>query len=256
MTRRFFRDSAIYAIPAVLTNGISFFLFPFYAHRFTRHEYGVFDLLTLANMLVGWTVAFEIYQGVGRFTVGEADRARVRAYASTGMWFAIGAYGLFAVVSEALATPSRRFCSAKPLRVSPISRLRGWRSAVSSRSRWRNSAGSCCPGPMPVGTVILAVTSVVCSAVLASAWVWGSNAILGQLAGLSVAFAYTMSATWGTFGFQFDVRKCREMLAFSVPLVPSTVGVFLNLYADRLVIQHTTSVADVGLYGVGYRIAR
>ncbi len=37
-------------------------------------------------------------------------------------------------------------------------------------------------------------------------------------------------------------------------MVPASIGLFLNLYADRLVIQHERSLADVGLYGVGYRL--
>jgi O-antigen/teichoic acid export membrane protein len=38
-------------------------------------------------------------------------------------------------------------------------------------------------------------------------------------------------------------------------LVPSSIGVFLNGFADRLVLQHTRSLADVGVYGVAFRIA-
>ena len=61
MVRRFFRDSAIYLVPSVLSSGMSFAMFPFYAHNFSPREYGIFDLLTLTAMLVGWTVALEIY---------------------------------------------------------------------------------------------------------------------------------------------------------------------------------------------------
>jgi hypothetical protein len=42
------------------------------------------------------------------------------------------------------------------------------------------------------------------------------------------------------------------MIRFSLPLVPSGMGVFLNAYADRVVIQRTRSLADLGIYGVGF----
>jgi O-antigen/teichoic acid export membrane protein len=87
MVRRFFRDSAIYIVPTILSTGMSFVMFPFYAHHFSPRQYGVFDLLTLTAMLVGWTVALEIYQGVGVYVSGEKDPRRVRGYASTALWF-------------------------------------------------------------------------------------------------------------------------------------------------------------------------
>jgi O-antigen/teichoic acid export membrane protein len=40
-----------------------------------------------------------------------------------------------------------------------------------------------------------------------------------------------------------------------VPLIPGSVGVFLNAYADRLAIRSRLGVADVGVYGAGYRLA-
>ena len=114
MVRRFFRDSAIYVVPTILTTGMSFVMFPFYAHHFTPRQYGIFDLLTLTAMLVGWTVALEIYQGVGVYVGGEKDERRVRAYASTALWFAVAAYAAFAVLAELFA--SRNLASATRLR--------------------------------------------------------------------------------------------------------------------------------------------
>ena len=53
MVRSFFRDSAIYVLPSALSSGMSFFLFPFYAHHSTASEYDLFDLVMLGSMLVG-----------------------------------------------------------------------------------------------------------------------------------------------------------------------------------------------------------
>ena len=89
MVKAFFRDSLIYLIPAGLTQGLGFVTFPLYAHHFTPRQYGVLDLLIIAGMLVGWTVALEIYQGVGRFVAGEQDLELARSYSSTGLWFAV-----------------------------------------------------------------------------------------------------------------------------------------------------------------------
>jgi O-antigen/teichoic acid export membrane protein len=257
VVRRFFRDSAIYAIPAALSFGMSFFTFPLYAHHFTPREYGLLDLLTLAAMLVGWTVALEIYQAVGRFVSGEKDIMRAQSYASTALWFSAGAYTLFAVAAELFATPISHVMLGPGVRVSLLRVgvlymcLGGFLAIPQAQLRWQLR-----PASFAIASVINAVFSVAASAVLVFAVHLGvEGAILGSLIGSCISLVYVLIATRGTFHLHFDVAKCKEMLAYSAPLVPSSVGVFLNLYADRLVIQHMRSLSDVGLYGVGYRLA-
>lgn len=257
MVRRFFRDSAIYVIPAALSSGMSFFMFPLYAHYFTPRQYGVLDLLMLTGMLVGWTVALEIYQAVGRYVAGERDVAVASSYASTALWFATGAYAAFAVAVELFATPISKILlgpgvTVSILRVSVASMcVQGLLAIAAAQLRWQLR-----PAAFAVGSVINALFTVTASALLVfDAHLGVEGAILGQLIGSCTALGYVLVMTRGTFRPHFDFHRCREMLAYSIPLVPSSIGVFLNLYADRLVIQHMRSLADVGLYGVGYRLA-
>ncbi len=257
MVRRFFRDSAIYALPAALSSGISFFLFPFYAHHFTASQYGAFDLLILTGTLVGWTVALEIYQAVGRYTGGEPDVARVRSYASTALWFATGAYAAFAIVVELFATPISHILLGTGVKVSLLRVASAWMcvqgllAIAQAQLRWQLR-----PAAFATASVINAIITALTSVVLVfGAQLDVEGAILGQLTGSAVALGYVLIATRGTFRLHFDVRKWRQMVAYSAPLVPASAGLFLNLYADRMVIQHMRSLSDVGVYGVGYRLA-
>ncbi len=45
------------------------------------------------------------------------------------------------------------------------------------------------------------------------------------------------------------------MLAYSLPLVPSSMTVFVASYIDRIAIKQFMTMSDVGLYGVGYRLS-
>ena len=45
------------------------------------------------------------------------------------------------------------------------------------------------------------------------------------------------------------------MLRFSLPLVPSSLGVVAALYIDRIAVKQMLSLTDLGIFGVGYRIA-
>jgi O-antigen/teichoic acid export membrane protein len=81
------------------------------------------------------------------------------------------------------------------------------------------------------------------------------GALIGQLAGAIAAALALLVLSRRAYALRFDRRKLRVMLAFSLPLVPSSVGVFLNGFADRIVLQHARSLTDVGIYGVAFRIA-
>jgi O-antigen/teichoic acid export membrane protein len=49
--------------------------------------------------------------------------------------------------------------------------------------------------------------------------------------------------------------RLKEMLMFSIPLVPSGIAVFISSYIDRMMLNHYMSLQEVGLYGVGFRLA-
>ena len=257
MVKQFFRDSLVYLIPAGLSQGLAFVTFPLYAHHFTPQQYGVLDLLILAGMLIGWTVALEIYQAVGRFVAGEKNLDLARTYSSTGLWYAVASYGVFLAFSEGLAVPISHLLLGPTTSVTllrfalPLMCLQGLVALVQAQLRWQLR-----PIAFAIGSVLLTVCTLVSSIVLVfGAGLELEGAILGQLVGMCVCLAYSLAATRGTFGFRFDWAKLKEMISFSAPLVLSSVGVFLNLYADRLVIQHTRSIQELGIYGVGYRLA-
>jgi O-antigen/teichoic acid export membrane protein len=74
---------------------------------------------------------------------------------------------------------------------------------------------------------------------------------VGATAGAIVAFAFSRSL----YMFRFDWDRLKRMLAFSIPLIPASIGVFLNAYADRIAIRTRLGVTEVGVYGAGYRLS-
>src|SRR5690606_17645908 len=53
----------------------------------------------------------------------------------------------------------------------------------------------------------------------------------------------------------FNVTILKKMLIFSLPLVPSSIAIFFNLYLDRLIIKSQLGLDAVGLYAVAYKFA-
>ena len=223
-------------------------LFPFLAHHFSPRQYGTLDILTLVAILANLTVALEVNQGLGRYFMTPPEE-RVD-YASTALLFTIGAYTVFAAIALPLAVPLTHALLAP----ASILRSREWRSSGSG------SPGSCiwprisCAGAMrPRAYGLVAVTTAAVTAIATVVLVLGfgvsASAGIGQLAGALAAGALLFVLSRGAYAPRFDRRKLGAMLAFSLPLVPSSIGVFLNGFADRLVLQHSRSLTDVGIYG-------
>lgn len=256
MVRSFFAHGSTYALAGVLSQGIAFLLFPFFAHVFDPHDYGVIDLLGILMTLVNLTIALEISQGLGRHFVEVADEERV-AYASTALWFSAAVYTVFALLGFALAEPLTDALLGPGVDPATM-RVAVWGIwfagllyLMQDTLRWDLR-----PRAFAIVSVLTAAVVTASSAVYVLALDWGvTGAIAGQLTGFATGAALALALGRRRFALRFDAAKWREMVSYSLPLVPASIGVFLNGYADRIAIQSRLSLADVGLYGVGYRLS-
>ena len=55
--------------------------------------------------------------------------------------------------------------------------------------------------------------------------------------------------------FTFDTRELRVMLAYGLPLVPLSASTWIIQLVDRFFLLHYASKAEVGVYGLGVRLA-
>jgi O-antigen/teichoic acid export membrane protein len=257
MGSRFFKESAIYAIGGLLSQGIPFLLFPFLAHVFSPRDYGAIDILALVATLASFTIALEINQGLGREISELEDRALWREYASTALIFTAVMYTAFAAIAMIFATSITHALlerSTDPWLVR-VEILVIWVTGVvyvaQDQLRWHRRAGA-----YVLTSLALATGATLTTGMLVLGFGVGViAALIGQLAGAVCAGLVLVAVSRDNYRFCFDRGKCAEMLRYSLPLVLSSVGVFLNSFGDRIAIQHGRSLAAVGVYGVGFRIA-
>lgn len=256
MIPRFLTDSAVYALPALVTRGVALLLFPLFARVFSPADYGIIDIVTAVSVLAGFTVALEIAQGLGRLYVDAGEEAKT-AYASTALWFTIVAFGVFAAVCVVLADPLTDLVLGHEVRpsimivVAFVIWATGVQYLLQSQLRWQLR-------PKAVATTSLA-SAAVTFGVSATLVLGTGSGVIGvfyaQLAGACTGIAIAAALSRGSYTLRFDSSRLAEMLRYSVPLVPASVGVFAGAYADRLVIKSSMTLADVGLYGAGFRVA-
>jgi O-antigen/teichoic acid export membrane protein len=255
--RRFLRDSAIYGLSAVIGRGLNLLFVPFYTRVLTPSDYGIFDIATVFLSFVSLTVALEISQALARFLPdAERDEERI-SIASTALLFTLASYAVFAVVAFVAAEPIGQllFADEAPPGFMTIvivaALVSGVFYLVLNQLRWQ-----LLPIQYAVANLVFAVVSIALTVVLVLALRMGvSGVVIGQvggtLAGLAVAWRYASPL----YRLQLDTTLLGQMLAFSLPLVPSSIGVFVTLYIDRIAIRSLMTFTDVGLFGIGFRVA-
>jgi O-antigen/teichoic acid export membrane protein len=251
------RDSVVYAVPTIVSRGMAFVLLPLYTRVLSPADYGSLDLLLVFASLVNLTVALEVSQAVARFYGTEPDEAKRIAYASTAWWFTLGCYTAFLVAAflgaeQLSALLLRRDGLQLPFQIG-IAYIwaNGLLYLAQNQFRWELRSRSYAITSLLATTVTAAV-----GVALAYRLEWGlSGLLVGMLAGSLVGTVFAVSRLRRSFTLRFDARALREMLAFSTPLVPASIAVFVSSYVDRIMIGYLIDVEAVGLYGIGFRFA-
>lgn len=257
MLRQFFKDSAVYGAASVLVRSASLLLVPLYTRVLVPDDYGVIDLLTIATSLIAVTVALEIAQAVARFFPEATDVRQRVGYASTSLWFSIVAYSLVLVGSVVLADPLSAWLLGTDGRagVFRVAMAATWFTGifylVQSQLRY-----SLQPRQYVVSSVVFSLTSLATSVLFVLVLGQGVVGVFyGQVAGGIVGLAVALRASGDVYRLEFDRVKLAQMLHFSIPLIPSSIGVMVALYVDRIAINELMTIRDVGLFGVGYRLS-
>jgi len=252
-----FRDGALYAVAGALGQAIGFILFPFLAHVFEPSDFGVVDLVVVITTIVNLTVALEVSQGLGRHFADAPTFAAKRAYASSAFTFSLLCYTGFCTLVVLLAAPLTDLLLGDDvdpgvMRVAAAAMFfNGLSYMAMDLLRWQLR-----PRAFALATVGMMVGLTSSTAIYVLVLDWGvEGAIAGQVTGYIVGGTIAFTASRHLFRLHIDRARLHEMLAYSLPLVPASTGVFFNGYADRLAIQARMTLGDVGLYGVGYRLS-
>lgn len=257
MLKAFLRDGAVYGIAKLMTGGIALIALPIYTHALVPADYGVVDLLTTVASVAHVTVALEIAQGLARYAMAPESAGIRDRYASTALWFTLAAYSLFVAIAVPFARPISASLAGSPEHANTV--------RVASLVIWTTGTFNLLQNllryqrrtlPYALASVVFSATSLGVTSLLLLVFRAGLVAVfIGQLAAGLLSVGVALIFLRDTLRATFDRELCRKMLAFSVPLVPSGLGVMLCLYVDRYAVMRLLSVADVGLYGVAFRLA-
>ncbi len=257
MIRQFFKDSFLYGLASIIVQGIPILILPVYVRLLPPSDYGAMEIILIFAALINLTVALEINQGFARHYPDAKTTEEEREYASTALWFTAAAYGLFVCVALMGLRPLTALILHSPVWEQTISvavvamGVNGVYLSLQNQLRWQLK-------PMAYMTASM---TYVCLSVAIGIWIivryhTGVVGIFyGQIMGAVAAGCCAWFMGRNNYRFFFKWAKCKEMLAFSLPLIPSSISVMIAAYVDRIAIQNMMTLNDVGVYSVGFRVA-
>ena len=223
----------------------------------TPADYGALAMLTLAANLGALIVPLQISQGLARHYGAAATEEEKRAYASSAWWFTLAAQLLFLLfglvvagwgTEQLLGDAGYRPIFRVALLVMVLNSLFFF---VQSQFRWAFRRGE-----FVAVTLVYSVLTLLLSLGFALTWTDPlRGVIVGQASGGAVAVAWGAWRLRRTIFGRFNAALTRQLLAFSLPLVPAALSVSLMLYANRIVLNDIGGLEDVAVLSLASQIA-
>ncbi|MDF1544059.1 MAG: oligosaccharide flippase family protein [bacterium] len=256
--KRLISESSVYGLSTTLTRVTGVLLIPVYTRLFAPDEYGVIALLTSMLALFTTFLVLGLDNASARWYYDDEDITRRKNIISSWFWcqfsLSLIACGLLFISAERLSlllfdtdlyTELIRLISLS-LPLASFFKVCGNLLRYQRRA-WTSSAFHFADSLITIGIIILMVVF----------WKMGLRGIyLARLtaAGFTAVVAIALLKGWLS-PFCFSFGRLKEMLRFSLPLVPAGLAIWVRMSSDRFIIQLFQSQSEVGLYTVAFQVA-
>lgn len=248
------KHSIVYGFGSLLSRLLGFILLPIYTRYLTPADYGVFSLLVITGTVV--SIITQLGLGSALFREVIYQGSDERAVQSTALYFLVGESVLvFSIViffSHHLSglifnTQSYSYL----LRLIFLTKLLSSINII-VMARLRIREQSLLYSLLSIATFLVgAILNIYFIVVL-------KRGIEGLItAGLILSAIFCVVYFVLLFKNQrltFSIEILRRLLSFGVPLVPFGLARIVMTSADRYFLQHFSTMTDVGLYSVAFRI--
>ncbi len=249
------KHSLIYGIGIFMNRIVAFLLIPIYTRFLTPYDYGIKELVALSTDVIGILLASGISSAIYRFYFEYKENRDRNEVISTAV-VAIGGIGLLALFGLYLCTD---FMAAQIL----DDRSLGYFFMISCASMWFQSLNGIGYNYLRANQQSLIFVGL---SFLKMVVAIGLNiytvcflkiGVLGILVSTLVAALFISVVFMVPLLFRIKLRfsgpKLKEMLKYGLPIIPSQLGAFVVHLSDRFFLKAYSSIADTGLYSLGYR---
>lgn len=256
--KSFTKSFIIYGLAAALSRFIGLLLTPIYTRIFNPQDYGAIDVLNVFIYFAVILAATEIWAGVSRdYISAENDIQFKKELISTGLIHIIICNIVVMLIAYLFSSYILNFLEIGEefrssflliISVIPSAALFSYFNVLMrfEKKPWLFFTGILAQLTINAG-VTLYLIIVVNSGIIGFFW--------GQLFGNTAGIIVFILAMYKYFKFKYSIPLLRKLLRFSLPVIPAVIAVWLNTYANRIVMLKYLSMNDIGIYSVALKLA-
>lgn len=249
------KHSLIYAVGNAMNRMVALLLLPVYTRFLTPEDYGIKELVGLSTDVLSILLATAISGAIYRFYF-EYEEEKDRNEVISSAVITIGGIGLIALGFLYFHTG---FFASLILDSADLSYF----FTIAFASMWFQSLNNIGYNYLRANKKSLQFISL---SFIKMALVIGLNIylicflkmgvlgiLLSTLTGGIVMFLVLIVPMSVKIKLRFSKSKIKEMAVFGLPMIPSQLGAFVVHLSDRFFLKEYCSIADAGLYSLGYR---
>ena len=246
------KNTAIVSIGKICTQLITFFLLPVYTAVLSNEEYGVVDLLNTLTSLLLPIVTLQIEQGIFRYLIDcrENNEKQIKLITTIIRFMIIQSIAcivIFLCVSPFIHNEYKYFLMANLL------------MGIFSSLLLQICRGLGDNATYAIGSFITGAFTVVLNVIFIVAFRWGAYGMLGATAISNFICAVYIFLKRKIYKYikpkQFDKKILKEIIKYSVPLIPNMISWWIVSASDRTIISAVIGIAQNGIYSAANKFS-
>lgn len=243
------KNTAIISLGKISTQIISFFLLPLYTSRIPTDEYGNYDyIITIAAFALP-VITMLMEESMFRFLIDAKDENEKKNIIGLAFIYSISSaiivsciFGIFSFITH--------YELAFPMWIYSVALLAIALSNALSRGEGKIALYS-------LSNFIASITTIVLNIVFILGFNWGAKALIAAsvIANLLASFiVFALLKVWKLIDLRrWNTALLKNMLRYSLPLVPNTISWSIINASDRLIIMNVLGASANGLYSISYK---
>lgn len=246
------KNTAIVSIGKICTQLITFFLLPVYTAVLSNEEYGVVDLLNTLTSLLLPIATLQIEQGVFRYLIDcRENKEKQTTLITTIMRFMIIqliiCIIIFLCASPFIHNEYKYFLMANlVMGMFSIILLQICRGLGDNLT-------------YAIGSFITGALTVVLNVIFIVSFHWGAYGMLGATAISNLLCSVYIFMKKKIYKYikpkQYDKTTLKEIIKYSVPLIPNMISWWIVSASDRTIISAVIGIAQNGIYSAANKFS-
>ena len=244
------KNTAIIALGKICTQFISFLLLPFYTRFLTTEEYGSLDIILVCINLIAPIITLQIERSIFRYLIDARKKEESQNEIIVASCYIIAPAVILSSIIAPIACYFLRIENALLISLLLVMSILINAAQQVPRGLGKNFHYS-------VASILMGLINAVTSIVTVTVFGLGiKGVIIGYLVSYLAGFLYIFISM--RIAKRVKMQKCnkkllKEMMRYSIPLIPSEIGYWAINVSDRLLIAFFLGSSLNGIYATSVK---